>query len=295
MPEGGRTSFEHELEKKLKVLDANIKVPEIPDAQAIFERAEVRKRKIEPLHIMRFVAAAAAVVLICVSIPAEKYFAPKPQAGDSNMVMLSKNHNEAASESGDAPGEMETASESEYYGVVSSPQLGSGNGGSNNENGSGEGSALTVQAALEEYFSERSDAGENKNERADTDKASGSFSSSLNKKRTADIEINDDSVSIMLYDVSGQSEILSALWVEGSFESAEIIEGYYVITVSKAVTEEDFESGYYMPMVGSQEGGAGYISESEVYIDGPLTEGKFTITVSINIENGGYEVYATLV
>ncbi len=293
MPEDGRTSFEYELEKKLKVLDANIKVPEIPDAQAIFERAEVRKRKIEPLHIMRFVAAAAAVVLICVSIPAEKYFAPKAQSSD--MAAFSKEYNEAAPESGEAPGEMETASESEYYGVVSSPQFGSGNGGSNNENGSGEGSALTVQAALEEYFSERNDAGENKNERADTDKASGSFSSSLNKKRTADIEINDDSVSIMLYDVSGQSEILSALWVEGSFESAEIIEGYYVITVSKAVTEEDFESGYYMPMVGSQEGGAGYISESEVYIDGPLTEGKFTITVSINIENGGYEVYATLV
>lgn len=292
MPEGGRTSFEHELEKKLKVLDANIKVPEIPDAQAIFERAETKKRKVEPLHIMRFAAAAAAVVLICVSIPAAKYFAPKAQSSD--MAAFSKEYNEAAPGIAEEPGETETAPESEYYGVVSSPQFGSGKGSSNDEYVD-EGSALTVRSALEEYFSEHKNAENGENQSSDTDKASGSFSSSLNKKRTVDIEINDDSVSLMLYDVSGQSEILSALWVEGSFESAEIIEGYYVLTVSKIVTEEDFESGYYMPMVGSPEGGAGYISEDEVYIDGPLTEGKFTITVSINIENGGYEIYATLV
>ena len=46
MPEGGRTSYEHEIEEKLKKLDAKINVPEIPDAQAIFERAEKKKNNI---------------------------------------------------------------------------------------------------------------------------------------------------------------------------------------------------------------------------------------------------------
>ena len=46
MPEGGRTSFEHEIDEKLKKLDTQIKVPEIPDAQAIFERAEKKKNNV---------------------------------------------------------------------------------------------------------------------------------------------------------------------------------------------------------------------------------------------------------
>ena len=46
MPEGGRTSFEHEIDEKLRKLDAQIKVPEIPDAQAIFERAEKKKNNV---------------------------------------------------------------------------------------------------------------------------------------------------------------------------------------------------------------------------------------------------------
>ena len=68
MPEGGRTSYEHEIEEKLKKLDAKINVPEIPDAQAIFERAEKKKNNIFSIRTVRY-AAAAAVILICVSIP----------------------------------------------------------------------------------------------------------------------------------------------------------------------------------------------------------------------------------
>ena len=58
MPEGGRTSYEHEIEEKLKKLDAKINVPEIPDAQAIFERAEKKKNNIFSIRTVRYAAAA---------------------------------------------------------------------------------------------------------------------------------------------------------------------------------------------------------------------------------------------
>ena len=153
---------------------------------------------------------------------------------------------------------------------------------------------ITVGEALENYFSSEKKSENPTTGGGGSERDAGSFTDKLNKKRTVDVEINEDSVSVMLYDVSGQSEILTALWVEGAFESAGMTGDYYVVTVKKAVTREEFESGYYLPMVGSPEGGARYLSEDEVFVSDEITEAVFTISVSINIENGGYEIYATL-
>lgn len=291
MPEGGRTSYEHEIEEKLKKLDAKINVPEIPDAQAIFERAEKKKNNIFSIRTVRY-AAAAAVILICVSIPVATTFMAKnnaaPDASDALMYAAYGNGTVESSE--------EKSTESEpYFGDVSSSAEESEPQEEGTEDGFGSANrTVTAEEALAEYFSDAAKKNPSTGGSSEAENASKSFTDKLNKKRLADVEINDDSVSVMLYDISGQSEILTALWVEGAFESAGVSDDYYVITVSKAVTREEFESGYYMPMIGSPEGGTSYLSEDEVLVSDTVEKAVFTISISINIENGGYEIYATL-
>ena len=291
MPEGGRTSYEHEIEEKLKKLDAKINVPEIPDAQAIFERAEKKKNNIFSIRTVRY-AAAAAVILICVSIPVATTFMAKnnaaPDASDALMYAAYGNGTVESSE--------EKSTESEpYFGDVSSSAEESEPQEEGTEDGFGSANrTVTAEEALAEYFSDAAKKNPSTGGSSEAENASKSFTDKLNKKRLADVEINDDSVSVMLYDISGQSEILTALWVEGAFESAGVSDDYYVITVSKAVTREEFESGYYMPMIGIPEGGTSYLSEDEVLVSDTVEKAVFTISISINIENGGYEIYATL-
>lgn len=284
MPEGGRTSFEHEIDEKLRKLDAQIKVPEIPDAQAIFERAEKKKNNVFSFRLVRY-AAAAAVILICVSIPTVSMLMTKNGASTDNAAFMAA---PKAQDSEDAE-----KSAPPMFGISSSAvQEGAEESEASDElvpeNG------ITVGGALENYFSSEKKSENSTTGGGGSERDAGSFTDKLNKKRTVDVEINEDSVSVMLYDVSGQSEILTALWVEGAFESAGMTGDYYVVTVKKAVTREEFESGYYLPMVGSPEGGARYLSEDEVFVSDEITEAVFTISVSINIENGGYEIYATL-
>ena len=291
MPEGGRTSYEHEIEEKLKKLDAKINVPEIPDAQAIFERAEKKKNNIFSIRTVRY-AAAAAVILICVSIPVATTFMAKnnaaPDASDALMYAAYGNGTVESSE------EKNTESEP-YFGDVSSSTEESEPQDEETKDGFGSANrTVTAEEALEEYFSAETKKNPSTGGSSEAENASKSFTDKLNKKRLADVEINEDSVSVMLYDISGQSEILTALWVEGAFESAGVSDDYYVITVSKAVTREEFESGYYMPMIGSPEGGTSYLSEDEVLVSDTVEKAVFTISISINIENGGYEIYATL-
>ena len=291
MTEGGRTSYEHEIEEKLKKLDAKINVPEIPDAQAIFERAEKKKNNIFSIRTVRY-AAAAAVILICVSIPVATTFMAKnnaaPDASDALMYAAYGNETVESSE--------EKSTESEpYFGDVSSSAEESEPQEEGTEDSFGSANrTVTAEEALAEYFSDAAKKNQSTGGSSEAENASKSFTDKLNKKRLADVEINDDSVSVMLYDISGQSEILTALWVEGAFESAGVSDDYYVITVSKAVTREEFESGYYMPMIGSPEGGTSYLSEDEVLVSDTVEKAVFTISISINIENGGYEIYATL-
>lgn len=285
MPEGGRTSFEHEIDEKLRKLDAQIKVPEIPDAQAIFERAEKKKNNVFSFRSVRY-AAAAAVILICVSIPTVSMLMTKNGAGTDNAAFMAapKAQDNEETEKGAPP----------MFGISSSAVQEGAEEESEASDELVQENGITVGGALENYFSSEKKSENSTTGGGGSERDAGSFTDKLNKKRTADVEINEDSVSVMLYDVSGQSEILTALWVEGAFESAGMTGDYYVVTVKKAVTREEFESGYYLPMVGSPEGGARYLSEDEVFVSDEITEAVFTISVSINIENGGYEIYATL-
>lgn len=285
MPEGGRTSFEHEIDEKLRKLDAQIKVPEIPDAQAIFERAEKKKNNVFSFRSVRY-AAAAAVILICVSIPTVSMLMTKNGTSTDNAAFMAA---PKAQDSEDAE-----KSAPPMFGISSSAVQEGAEEESEASDELVQENGITVGEALENYFSSEKKSENSTTGGGGSERDAGSFTDKLNKKRTVDVEINEDSVSVMLYDVSGQSEILTALWVEGAFESAGMTGDYYVVTVKKAVTREEFESGYYLPMVGSPEGGARYLSEDEVFVSDEITEAVFTISVSINIENGGYEIYATL-
>ena len=70
MAERDFKDFEINFEAAFKKLDEKITVPEIPDVQNIFEKAESVKTNVVPFKkYSRYVAVAAAVVLICVSIP----------------------------------------------------------------------------------------------------------------------------------------------------------------------------------------------------------------------------------
>ena len=75
MAEHDEIKFEQELREKFGKLDSEIKIPEIPDIQNIFDKAEEEKTNVIPFKkYSRYVAAAAAVVLICVGIPVVKAF-----------------------------------------------------------------------------------------------------------------------------------------------------------------------------------------------------------------------------
>ena len=70
MAEHDEMNFEHEISERFKMLDSSIKIPEIPDAQSIFEKAEEKKSNVVPFKkYSRYIAAAAAVVLICIGVP----------------------------------------------------------------------------------------------------------------------------------------------------------------------------------------------------------------------------------
>ena len=54
MDEHENMNFEHELSERFKALDENIKIPEIPDAQGIFELAEKETKVVPFSKIKRY-------------------------------------------------------------------------------------------------------------------------------------------------------------------------------------------------------------------------------------------------
>ena len=103
MAEHDKNLFEHELFEKFAELDENIKILEIPDVQNIFDRAEEQTKVIPFKKYSRYIAAAAAVVLICVSIPifssaASAEFVPQEPAESNKSIF---NHTNLSADSAD--------------------------------------------------------------------------------------------------------------------------------------------------------------------------------------------------
>ena len=309
MAEHSKKDFEHEFEESFRRFDESIKIPEIPDAQSIFERAENEKQKVIPFKkYSRIAAAAAAVVLVCISVPvfaralsANLSQESEPQApmlmneifdsvrSDSKKTEIACEEAETAVEP-EAPAEPEVVPEEEYD------------------------SAEDFRYALEDFFLEFSSAngpidGASGNE---VQKEHSSSSSSedneieliagekliekrLNKKRSIEISVEEDSVSVVLFDNSAAEEIISAFWVEGKYENSFLDGETYVINLLKTITQEDFENGFYLPMAGDAENGTYTIPEENISLPDKVTEGIIKLSVEIDIGTGEYKIYASLV
>lgn len=304
MAEHSNKDFEREFEEAFRRFDENVKIPEIPDAQSIFERAENEKPKVLPLKkYSRVIAAAAAVVLICVGVPvfgnalSSNFNAEsEPQ---SPMIMNeifdsvrsdSKN-TEAATEEIEAPMEAEMPEEPEVA-PETFPE---------------EDSESDFRYAVENFFLELSSAnapvdggnGEMKDHfSSSSSEAVDSFNlieEKLNKKRSIEISIEEDSVSVVLFDIAAGEDIISAFWVEGKFVSSGLEGETYVINLTKTITAEEFESGFFVPMAGDAEHGTYSIPEENILVPDEVTMGIINLVVEIDIGTGEYKIYASLV
>lgn len=307
MAEKDDSLCENDIREKLKKLDAQIKIPDIPDVSTVFEKSEEKKSNIKSFRGTRYIAAAAAVVLICVSIPFINATKDLSFAARSNEVAPQAMYaDERSADAAPEEGAPEAAEPEEAYDEVvtgggyfsseGSPsedeKSASDSVAQENPLGTEDGScSLVADAALARYFS----ANDNGAASSETEtKIADSFSKALNKKRSIDVEVAEDSVSVMLYDVSGISEILSAFWVEGIYQSSDMEGGYYIINVSKQITREDFESGDYLPYVGDAEAGVRAISCSDLAVSDIITKATVNMSVKLNIEDGTYVITAGL-
>ena len=117
----------------------------------------------------------------------------------------------------------------------------------------------------------------------------------INKKRSIEITVETDSVSVRLFDNSAEDEIISAFWVEGIYESSEIDGDYYVVNLFKNVSEEELLEDMYLPMVGDPVNGTYMIPEESIFVPEKITKGIISIAVKIDISTGEYYIYASLV
>ena len=315
MAEHDERNFEHEISEKLKALDKNIKIPEIPDAQSIFEKAEAKKENTVPFRrYSKYVAAAAAVVLICVSLPvmsdalssrfsaesaydAEGYaysiFDEADDNGAYQQESIEEYTNDAEPEEAEEPG-----TEASVWPASSSSSSSSDEMKEAQQNGAIEKNKL--EYALTDYFSANSSAAQSgtSSDRINENDAVGDdlsfIEDYINKKRSIEITVEKDSVSVLLRDNSAEEEMIAAFWIEGCYEGSYLDGDYYVINLLYYITEEDFESGYYLPMVGDAYG-TYYISEEDVFSSEEITKGAVALAVEINVGTGEYKIYASLV
>jgi len=314
MAEHSSRDFEHEFEESFRRLDESIKIPEIPDAQSIFERAENEKPKVLPFKkYSRIIAAAAAVVLICVAVPvfgsalsSDIAAESEPQAMTimdgffDSMRSDSKSQDNAAVES-EIPMETEMLEEPEVAPEVF-PESEEGESGSD------------FRYALEDFFfmttsangpvegasgngelKEQSSSSSSEEDSAEVSDGAELLEEKLNKKRSIEISVEEDSVSVVLFDISAGDEIISAFWVEGKFVGSGKDGENYVINLTKTITEEEFESGFFVPMAGDAENGTYSIPEENILVPGEVTKGVIILTVEIDIGTGEYKIYASLV
>ena len=299
MAEHGNMDFEHDISEQLKMLDKKIKIPEIPDAQGIFELAEKPKTKVIPFaNYRKFAGMAAAVVLLLASVPvvsgilgvgfdeaASEAAAEEPCAEPAEYVNGSAMCDVVTEEAVEEPMEMppeenESLNDGMYF----------------EESKAASAAGKDLKYVFNEFFRTYSVS---EGSAADGDDVAhiglSSMMENFNKKRSMDIEIESDSVSVMLYDDSADGEIITAFWVEGVFSTSYEEDGKYFINTVKNVTKEDVENGYYLPMIGDAERGTYYLEEDKISISETIAKGAISIWVEIDIATGEYKITASVI
>ena len=288
MAEHDENMFEQNIAKMLREMDSEIEIPEIPDVGSIFEKAEEQKQNVVPFKkYSKYIAAAAAVVLICISFPAFSgtFGRSLPQEAAESFDQSMEYLSDGICEEAEMPMEPEAAAEpetdeKEYF--------------------------VTVTDALARYFTDNSAnieinfsdskvsssvAQEEKSQMEDAK----ILEEDLDKKRSIELTIGKESVSVILKDISEEEKIISEFWIEGKFEGAYPEGEYYIVNLVKTVTLEDYAEGNYLPMMGEGTEEPFTIPEESIYVPGEVTEGVINLVVEINVETGEYKIYASLI
>lgn len=291
MAEHNKNDFEHELEESFRRFDESIKIPEIPDAQSIFERAENEKKNILPFKkYSKIAVAAAAVVLVCVSVPVlANAFSYRFSAENMNVETPMAINEFVGKDAADGASEAFPEDTEVFEEPAESQEQPS-------EEAEKEKSESDIQHELEAFFSKSSASstmGDAFYEETTDDVEV--IEEYLNKKRSIEITIEKDSVSIVLFDNAAGEEIISAFWVEGTYESSRLDKEIYVVKLVKIITPEDFYGGFYLPMVGDAANGTYTIPEESVSVSDKITKGVIELSVEIHIGTGEYKIYASLV
>ena len=288
MAEHDENMFEQNIAKMLREMDSEIEIPEIPDVESIFEKAEEQKQNVVPFKkYSKYIAAAAAVVLICISFPAFSgtFGRSLPQEAAESFDQSMEYLSDGICEEAEMPMEPEAAAEpetdeKEYF--------------------------VTVTEALARYFTDNSAnieinfsdskvsssvAQEEKSQMEDAK----ILEEDLDKKRSIELTIGKESVSVILKDISEEEKIISEFWIEGKVEGAYPEGEYYIVNLVKTVTLEDYAEGNYLPMMGEGTEEPFTIPEESIYVPGEVTEGIINLVVEINVETGEYKIYASLI
>ena len=306
--------FEHEIEKKLKALDDKIVIPEIPDAQNIFDRAEKKNNVIPFGKIAKYTAAAAAVVLVVLSFPvftralsADEALNKVESAPEEPFIYsifdsftsqdvaeaeICNDEEEPVSEVAEDPSEPvvpEESEESELEKVLSEFFANS----RMETTSSVFSSSFVSEEELKQNSNDYNEAAASKGEAYFTDEVK-TIEEYLNKKRSVILNIEKDSVSVILRDNAIGEEIINAFWVEGTYESSYTDGDYYIINVIKNVGPGSLYLGEYLPMAGDASG-TYTIPEESIIIPDEITKGAISMIVEVNIGTGEYNIYASLV
>lgn len=312
MAEWNEKDFEQEFAKKFLAFDESIEIPEIPDVEEIFEKAEKEEKpNVVPLRrYSKYIAAAAAVVLIAVSVQVIGAATSASAEKESNLSVTEKadignvfsfltadaQEPEAIMEEAEEP----VAQESDGLDPTpEQPSQGESNPNAGKDALGSEVSSSTVNSftnsvneALRIYFA---DEKKEANPTYINDDYGEIINENLNKKRSIEIIPQENFVSVTLFDSSAGNEIIKAFWIEGKYESSYSEGEYYIINIVKKVTAKDLENGSYLPMVGDDIAGTYFIDENSIFVPEKITEGEISLSVEIDIGTGEYRIYASLI
>lgn len=305
MAENESEKYEHDIAEKLKKLDAQIKVPEMPDAQAILEKANApEKSNVKKFGWSKFSTVAAAVVILCIAIPLAIHN-PFLKTVSKDAVM----ENNMGAEANDSVmmksiyGGMENGEDEIVESVENTAEIpmmmnampAEAPDAEPEEAQKNENEIASARVKLSDYFDGTKTEGsaqKNSNHNYASDSVS-HFEDKLSKKRSIEVDVND-SVSVILYDTSGETEVLLEFWVEGTYVTSNFDGETYIIDMFFPIDKAEFESGDYLPLIGNSEKGTYQLSEDDLTAMEEITEAIIFMTVKINVENGSYTIDAVL-
>ncbi len=309
MAENKEEMFTEALKQQLFNLDQSIPVPPMPDTGSLFDKLPEAGKKKNNVRLFR-VLGTAAVACICLAVLI-------PMLKNGLRMGSAASETQEVAEDGDmlameAPNMYDDGTEEGYAEEAApeeSPEVEAEAAAGTEESTAKYGGGETRYTAS---VTCGANSGEEENETvsslqqmlADYYAAGGQEPAALPQegeqiydtgKRRVEISPAGDSVSVLVYDISGQEELLSGFWVEGSYVSSDLAgDGQTcAVVVAKAITPEEVKSGDIMPQVGDLSGYTEEISEESVTIPDAVVP-RITMTASIDLSSGNYKIVAEL-